>query len=509
MSAVGATGGQRTTSSARPFRALPLVASVIATALLATAAVLAGCGDSERVGRSEPDIKIGGLVGSFDVSERFYVAECRRSETTVDVDSPLPVAVADRPARAGEYSVRVPVEPKHDFKIKIREDGEDLGYVIRCLPPDFPQWSYHGVRTPPAGLFTVTVLGSRLRAWAIVFDEMGIPRWWYPTGKNTLGAQVLHDGTVAWSRSFGDGYGIDPRMAHEVHSLDGRQLRLIRTVGSITDAHEFHPLPGGHVFVNSYKPEGPVDLRLYDLPGQQGPPNGYAVYGEAQELDEKGNLVWRWNSGDHIALGAVPERWQDSIVSNPKPSPNGAGSYDVFHLNSIEPWGDQVIISSRHTDAIYGIDKATGETRWKLGGTPTEHSLEIVGDPAGPKPFGGQHDVRMSEEGILSVFDNSKDRPRPPRLVRYAIDLEEGTATYVSELTDPAVPVSHCCGSGRATSGGSWLVYWGDTPNVTQFDDEGRIEFRLLLRGPSFRAIPVPEGAVTIAELSRSLEAQE
>ena len=505
----GASGGQRTTSSARPSRVSSLIGPVAAAILLAAASVVAGCGESEAVALPEPDIRVGGLVGSFDPSERFYVAECRRSEATVEVDSPLPVAVADHPARAGEYSVQVPVEPKHDFKIKIADEGEEFGYVVRCLPPDFPQWSYEGIRTPPEGLFTVTVLGSRLRSWAIVFDQMGIPRWWYPTGSNVLGAQVLHDGTVAWSRSFGDGYGIDPRMAHEVHSLDGRLIRLIRTVGSITDAHEFFPLPGGHVFINTYKPEGPVDLTLFDLPGQQGPPNGYAVYGEAQELDEEGKLVWRWNSGDHIALGAVPVRWQDSIVSNPKPSPNGAGSYDVFHLNSIEPWGDQVIISSRHTDAIYGIDKASGETRWKLGGTPTPLSLEIVGDPAGPKPFGGQHDVRMSENGILSVFDNSKDRPRPPRLVRYAIDLEARTATYLSELTDPAVPISHCCGSGRATGDDGWLVYWGDTQTVTQFDDEGRIAFRLLLRGPSFRAIPVPEGAVTVAELNRALEAQE
>ena len=403
----------------------------------------------------------------------------------------------------------MPVEPDADFRIKITDDGEELGYVIRCLPYDFPQWSYQGIREPPEGLFAVTVPGSRLRSWAIVFDERGIPRWWYPTPSNVLGAQILHDGTVAWSRSFGDGYGIDPRMAHEVRTLDGRLLRLIRTVGSVTDAHELFPLPDGHVFVNTYKPEGPIDLRLYDLPGQHGPPDGYAVFGEAQELDEEGNLVWRWNSGDHVALGAVPQRWQDSIVSNPKPSPNDAGTYDVFHLNSIEPWGDQVIISSRHTDAIYGIDKATGETRWKLGGTPTEESLEIIGDPYGDQPFGGQHDARMSENGILSVFDNSKDRPRPPRLVRYKIDLEEGTATYLSELTDPAVPISHCCGSARALGDDGWLVYWGDTLTITQFDDEGRIAFRLLLRGPSFRAIPVPEGAVTVAELNRALEAQE
>jgi hypothetical protein len=168
-----------------------------------------------------------------------------------------------------------------------------------------------------------------------------------------------------------------------------------------------------------------------------------------------------------------------------------------------------VIISSRHTDAIYGIDKATGETRWKLGGTPTPESLEIIGDPAGDQPFSGQHDARMSENGILSVFDNSKDRPRPPRLIRYAIDLEVRTATHLSDLTDPAVPISHCCGSARATGDDGWLVYWGDTLTVTQFDDEGRIAFRLLLRGPSFRAIPVPEGAVTVAELNRALEAQE
>ena len=504
MSAAGATGGRSSKPWARPLGALLFVA------LIAVIALVSGSSESEGdAAVSEPSIEIDGLVGEFDPAERFYVAECEGGRTTVAVDSPVPVAVAEDAARAGDYSVDVPVTENVDFRIKIADGDQERGYVIRCLPNDFPQWSYQGIRTPPEGLFTVTVPGSRLRSWAIAFDERGIPRWWYPTANNVLGAQILRDGSVTWSRSFGDGYGLNPKMAHEVRTLEGRLMRVVRTVGTITDAHEFYELPNGNVIINSYKPRGPIDLRQYDLPGQQGPPNGYAVFGEVQELDREGNVVWRWNSGDHVALGAVPVRWQDSIVSNPKPSPNGAGTYDVFHINSVEPWGDQVIISGRHTDAIFGIDKATGETRWKLGGTPSEESLEIIGDPAGDQPFGGQHDARMSENGILSVFDNSKDRPRPPRLVRYKIDLEEGTATYLGELTDPAAPISHCCGSARATGDDGWLVYWGDTLKITQFDKEGRIAFRLLLRGPSYRAIPVPEGAATVADFNRALEAQE
>jgi hypothetical protein len=337
----------------------------------------------------------------------------------------------------------------------------------------------------------------------IVFDHEGTPRWWYSPRPRALWAQILADGTIAWPRSFGDGYGSDPRMAYEVRSLSGELLRTVRTRGSIIDGHEFEPLGDGNVLVDSYDPSGQVDLEPFG-----GPAATSAVFAEIQEVDPQGRVVWRWNSRGRIALEETG-RWWRNVLSNAKAGPAGRTVFDPVHINSIDPRGDdELVISARHTDAVYGIDRSSGEIRWKLGGTETADSLRVVGDPA-RKLFGGQHDARIGPDGVLTVYDNGKDRPRDPRVASYRLDLERGTATFLDQLSDPRVEESHCCGSARPLAGGGWLVSWGDNPLITGFDAEERAAFRLELPTSSFRAVPVPAGAVSLAELDRGLERME
>jgi hypothetical protein len=368
------------------------------------------------------------------------------------------------------------------------------------LPDDFPSWRFESLRPTAPGLFVVALSApGDHRPWVIVVDDEGVPRWWFNPDTRALWGQVSSDGDLIWARSFGDGYGLDPRMAHEVRSESGKLLRLVRTEGSIVDGHEYRELPDGNVLLDTYVPET-ADLRRFG-----GPKRATIVSAEVQEVDPAGEVLWRWNSRGKIALRETG-RWWRSVLSNPRRRLQRE-AFDPVHINSIEPRGQgEVVISVRHTDAVYGIDRASGEIRWKLGGTPTGKSLRVIGDPA-HKLLGGQHDARIDRRGRLTIFDNGKDRPRRPRVVFYRLDLERGRAVYRGQLNDPEVQQSHCCGSARETSDGGWLVSWGDNPLVTGFDAEGRIAFRLHLPASTFRAVPVPEGATSVARLSRGMAA--
>jgi hypothetical protein len=367
------------------------------------------------------------------------------------------------------------------------------------LPGDFPSFRFESLRPAPPGLFVVTFSDPQdERPWVIVFDDEGKPRWWFNPDTRALWGQVRADGDLVWARSFGDGYGLDPRMAHEVRSESGKLLRLVRTEGSIVDGHEYRELANGNVLLDTYVPET-ADLRRVG-----GPRRAAIASAEVQEVDPAGRVVWRWNSRGHIGLGETG-RWWRSVLSNPRRRLQRE-IFDPVHINSIEPRGDEVVISTRHTDAVYGIDRASGEINWKLGGTRTGQSLQVGGDPAN-KLLGGQHDARLDRRGRLTIFDNGKDRPRRPRVVFYRLDLEHGRAVYRGQLNDPEVKRSHCCGSARETSHGGWLVSWGDNPLVTGFDREGRIAFRLHLPASTFRAVPVPEGATSVSRLSRGMAA--
>jgi hypothetical protein len=372
--------------------------------------------------------------------------------------------------------------------------------VHPCPPADLPRAEFESLRPAPAGLFTVSFQDPEdSRPWVIVFDSDGEPRWWYRPNTRALWAQVLGDGTISWPRSFGDGYGLDPRMAHEIRSPSGRLLRLVRTKGAIIDGHEFRELGNGNVLVDSYVPET-ADLRRFG-----GPAKAAIVSAEIQEIDPRGRVLWRWSSRGHIGLGETG-RWWHNVLANPRRRLQGLESFDPVHINSIEPRGPgEVVISTRHTDAVYGIRRSTGEIAWKLGGVETPDSLQVTGDPA-RKLLGGQHDARVAADGSLSIFDNGKDRPRRPRVVFYRLDLEQRKAIYRGQLNDPEVKTSHCCGSARQLPDGGWLVSWGDNPLVTQFDAAGRIEFRLKLPAPTFRAVPVPPGSTTVTRLERGLD---
>ena len=483
--------------------------AALPAALLALAVLAGSCGDAAQPASRNPEapaVSVSGLYPRFDPDETRYVSRCGRGATPIRVDAGAgtEVAVGSAPPRTGTMRVDPGVRPGEDFRLAVRSGAERRSYQVRCLPADFPRWGFQRLRPVEPGLFTVAFRATpKARPWVIVFDHEGAPRWWYSPATRALWGQVLGDGTVAWARSFGDGYGLDPRMAHEVRSLSGKLLRVVRTKGEIVDGHEFRELDDGNVLVDTYAPGAHVNLSRFG-----GPRDASAVFAEVQEVDPEGRVVWRWNSRGRIGLRETG-RWWRSVLSNAKRGAHGAATFDPVHVNSIEPRGrDEVVVSMRHTDAIYGIARSSGEVLWKLGGTETPESLRIVGDPAA-KLFGGQHDARVDEHGNVSVYDNGKDRPRRPRVVSYRLDLERGTATYLGQLNDPLIERSHCCGSARPLPGGGWLVSWGDNPLVTGFDPAGRAAFRLRLPTSTFRAVPVPPEATTVAELDRGLERME
>lgn len=481
-----------------------LLLSLTVAGLVAFAIAALGTAGKEQPAEGS-SLTIESVFPDFDPAEARYVSRCGRNAEPIRANAGggAKVAVGSGPARTGVVRIDPDVRPGEDFPITVLDGGHRNTYWVRCLPADFPEWQFEELSPTPAGLFVVSFNASRdTRPWVVVFDREGVPRWWYSPETRALWAQVLSNGAISWARSFGDGYGRDPRMAHEVRSPSGKLLRLIRTSDSIIDGHELREVEGGSFLIDSYVP-GKTNLRHFG-----GPAKAAVVSAEIEEVDSRGRVLWRWRSRDHIDLRETG-RWWRNVLSNAKPGLRDLPTFDPVHINSIEPRGsDEVVISTRHTDAVYGIQRSTGEILWKLGGSRTEDSLRVVGDPAN-KLLGGQHDARIADDGSLSVYDNGKDRPRRPRVVFYRLLPRAGKAIYLGQLNDPAVKTSHCCGSARQFEDGGWLVSWGDNPLVSAFDDKGRVAFRLRLAASTFRAVPVPPGATTPAQLNRGLERME
>jgi hypothetical protein len=327
--------------------------------------------------------------------------------------------------------------------------------------------------------------------------------WWRRSSSyRPWDAKLLPGGHVAWTQNLHDPFGLDDSQSFEERRLDGRLVRRIRAVGVPTDTHDLTRLDNGNSYVIAYRRRRGVDLSGYG-----GPRNATVFDAEIQEIAPSGEVVWSWNSKDRITPSEVGQRWWRDLRREAQRRGPGKHGYDLVHANSVEPDGTGVIVSARHVDAVYRIDRLTGLIDWKLGGTWRPESLTVVGDGGEDNAtFGGQHDARLYGDGSLTVFDNGSDRRRPPRAVRFAIDPLTRRAVRVEQVFNPVAPLSFHLGSARKLPGGNWVVCWGGSSLVTEQTPSGRTVLSLLFRAAgSYRAAPLPPGELSAAAVRRGM----
>ncbi len=435
------------------------------------------------------------IAPAFHQRDTDYVVHCDEPVGLgIELDRGARARVGKGPWSGGSRTTTVTMTPGQAVRIHTRRpNAAARTYVVRCLPEDFPAYTFQRYGTPAAALYLVTPGSTgpeaRTAGYAVVFTGRGAPIWWMRDEPSPFDFSVLPDGTFAWT-TFQGGVGIDPDGSYVLRRPSGRVVEQVRAIGSPTDVHDLQLRLDGNYMVLSYRTRSGVDTSAFN-----GNSDASIYDGVVQTVTPSGELVGEWSTEGHIGLEETPaDRWEN-LDSEP---------YDTTHLNSVEPLDNgDFIISARHTDAVYRIDGATGAIEWKLGGTTTPNSLQVVGDRR-PYPLAGQHDARWLGHGQLSLHDNGGGEG--PRVVIYRI--ADGVATYVDSYADPLATFSVCCGSARKV-GDNWLVSWGGVPVVTEFDAEHRRVFLLSINGPgtSYRAMAV-DGELTPRQLRRGMDRQ-
>jgi hypothetical protein len=316
-----------------------------------------------------------------------------------------------------------------------------------------------------------------------------------------LDAKVLPNGNMAWLCSCGDGL-------REI-TFTGKPVVQLSHAG--IDGHDFELLPNGNFLVVSYPLVSGADLSSIG-----GLSNTCIRDAQVRELTPRGAVVWSWFASQHISPAEInPDRRAVMQASRC----NAAA--DAWHINSIQDAGSDFITSLRLTDAVFRINKATGNVVWKLGGTTRPGSLTIVGDKpsAGPAGGVGQHDARLWSDGSVSIFDNGNDdgitNVRPARVVRYQIDTTAHTATLVEQVHDPLITnASACCGSARWLPGGDWAIGYGQQGLNTEVTPTGSRVLSMSFgydasvpRWYAYRMTPVLPGVLDVNYLRAAMNA--
>ena len=478
------------------------LAALAACAIAALAAVPAHA--AERIVRARP-----GLFPTFATGTPDYTLRCKSKKKVhlmIAAPSGSRVAVGDDEPHSGHFDRSVALRPGQGVRIRLIRGGKDATYNVRCIPHDFPDWDVERSGRPQATYYVLTPnVFDPVPGFVAVFDAHGVPVWWMRQRPAPFDGTLLPNGHLAWTgwaaHKIASGY-------FEERSLDGSLVRKIRTVGYYTNQHEIQMLPDGTYLIITYRPRDHVDLRRFG-----GPDDATVLEGEIQQIDQSGRLVWSWSTYKHVALSETPHRWYHQLFDKQEPLtlPDGRKAWDLKHLNSIEPVGDdKLVISLRHTDAVYELDRDTGDIVWKLGGTKTSESLKIEGDKYRTKDFGGQHDARAVQGGkVVTVFDNGLRRDRAPRALEFRLNLGKRTAKLVRDLRFDRADESTCCGSARLLPGGNWVVAWGNTEYVTEQTPSGHVVLSMRFRAgrKSYRADPVLPGRFSRSDLRQGMDA--
>ncbi len=467
-----------------------------AVLVLAVAALgAAGC-----VSEPASVVTVPGLFPAFSRDITDYVDRCDPSTpvrvdvsategTTVSVDGSAP--------QGGQFTASVAQQVGRRFVITVTKDGITTSHSVRCLPPDFPTFEVTRTGTPQAEFYaTLPFAFPNPGAYPVILDDHGVPIWW-GTKTNGLYATVLPDGNPAWVAND----------LFEEHTFNGAPVRTYGSVGQLTDFHELAFLANGNHVLASDTPRPHVDLRSWG-----GPSDATILDHVIQEIDPNGQVVWSWDTADHISVDQTMPFFRSAELADP----GGPFSdfYDAYHLNAITPDGDGYVVSFRHLDALFKINRTTGAIEWKLGGTLRTESLAYVGDPVADQggAFGGQHDVRVLSDGTLTLFDNGTDRNRPPRALAYRIDLSQRRAILLSQITDPEVGYSNCCGANRILAPrGDVVITWGGNvdpaPDFTETTPSGQRVIAVRFPGANlYRVTPIPFNTLARETLRQGMD---
>jgi hypothetical protein len=293
----------------------------------------------------------------------------------------------------------------------------------------------------------------------MIVDNAGEPVWFQQAvggswltnfGVHTYrGEPVL----VWWEGRVLTGYGFGEAV---ILDRSYREIARIKAAnGHHIDLHELTLTDRGTALFTCPPITTPVDLSSIG-----GSANASVRESMFQEVDiASGRLVREWRSLDHV----------DPAESYRTPTHN----FDYMHLNSIDVTPDgNLLISGRHTWALYKLDRASGAVIWRLGGKRTQFEL-------GPGArFAWQHDVRLPNPRTLTIFDNGDDgRTKTHRTRGLELSVDEpARRVWLARAYVRNRPVdATAMGSARRQPNGHMTVGWGSAPYVTEFDAGGAV----------------------------------
>ena len=195
------------------------------------------------------------------------------------------------------------------------------------------------------------------------------------------------------------------------------------TTNSTTD---FPNVVGHHDI--QYDPVNHTFLTLQDYIRHVG--NESVLFDKIVQLDAFGNVLWSWDTYDHIPLS-------EADPFNLTTTLNGQTVVDFAHANSLDwHYADSIIyLNLRHTNTFYKINQTTGTIIWACGQFGNFTLLGENGKPLSSLWY-HSHNTKEVSYDVFTMFDNDIDNVTNPydcysRMIEVTLNENSMTA-YVS-----------------------------------------------------------------------------
>lgn len=419
---------------------------------------------------SKEELVIDASISSFHVStgeiyptfspeiKEYYVTSLNTLnsiEVTIDdFDSQKNIYINNKKASSNSTNIKLNIG--EDIVIKsYNEKNEALIYTVHYLPLDMPKINVITKNNPSEGFvfinqFHLSNSNPNSTNYIAILNNDGFPVYYKKSNNQIINFKYFETNTNQKRFSYND-HTLGKIIVMDENFNEIKQLELLPNNGhgSIrTDNHDFIYLNDTHYIVPAYVNRPNVNMTTY------GGANSVELIDFVFQEIQNNQVIFEWNSADFPEfLQHTDPIYYNQFATNPK--------VDYFHFNSIaiDPNDSNFIVSARHMNQIYKINRTTGQIMWRFGGSNDSFNLN------GNNKISHPHHATILANGNLLLFDNGVTKsPQQSRLVEFDIDETNFTATIVNQYTETG-RYFDIMGSAQKLQNGNYFIGWGG--NIT------------------------------------------
>jgi hypothetical protein len=292
---------------------------------------------------------------------------------------------------------------------EVTEASEELRFTTGSLPTGLPRMVLNMAEEGGGEGFTIVPVQGSTTCYTSVLDAGGEPVWASEIGCLTHRTRLLPDGSGFVSHFRGAGE--NPSLLKSV-SFMGEQIGEIVVEGG---HHDFAIVDDRTWAMLGYT------VRTFDNEGEPYPLVGDTII----EIGPDGEQTVIWELFDHLQPN-LSDWFPDSDWM--------PGTPEWSHSNYISyaPEEDAYYITDRSVNAIYKVDRSTGEHLWTL----SDYMGDFQVDDEEPLVF-SPHSVELTDDGLLVFNQAASWDGECSEAILVQIDEEEGRAwrswTYETE----------------------------------------------------------------------------